>query len=179
MKRYAILSIAILSTVILLLMTGCSTFNTTIQDPAGRAIPTPHYVLQAVGLPLTVTFYYVALKEIKDVDGSVIIEPEYLDLLIFHDIQFKKYKGILLVIEVNNPSELKYILHETKTITTGKNLIEVQVGGILNSSDLKYRQFVYALPYDPHIHNVDYLVTVNVYERDIMRIGNFRYKLLH
>ena len=174
MKKYVILSIAIL-----LLITGCSTFNATIQDPTGRIIPNPHYVLQAVGLPLTVTFYYVALKEIKDVDGSVIIEPEYLDLLTFHDIQFKKYKGILLVIEVNNPLEWEYTFHETKIIKIGKNLIEVQVGGILNSSNLKYRQFVYALPYDPYIHNVDHLVTVSVHERDIMRIGNFRYNLLH
>lgn len=173
MKRHATLLIAIL------LITGCSTINTTIQDPTGRTVPTPHYVLQAVGIPLTATFYYVALKEIKDVDGSVIIEPEYLDFLKFYDIQFKKYKGILLVIEVNNPLELKYTFHESKLTKVGKNLIDVRVGGILNSSNLKYRQFVYELPYGQHIHTVDHLITVSAGARDIMRIGNFRYNIIN
>lgn len=164
----------------LLLVIGCSTIHTNLIDPTGRILPDPSYTLQVIGNPLYITFYYAAHKDVKDVDGTHIFNPVYLDFLKFHDINRNEFKGITLTIEVNNPTGLEYSLYEKITMKTGGNVnwIEVQKGGEVNRSNLPYRQFVYKLPYGKNFRIVDHLVTINLgNQKDIARIGNFRYTL--
>ena len=168
-------------TVVLLLffiITGCASVKTRLQDQAGRQIPDPHFVLQPVGQPVLVTFYYVAIKSVKDLDGTYVGEPEYLTFLKTHDIKKDKYQGISLIVEVQNPNRLKYSLYE-ETKISGTKGTQMQTGGVVNSSNLEYRQFVYPLPFGDDLREAEHTVTMHMDDHIVMRIGSFRYNLIH
>ena len=164
---------------IFLLFTGCASVNTKLIDPTGRAMPDPHYVLRAVGTPLTATFYYTAFKVVKDVDGTLVSTPVFLDFLTFHDIDSEKYKNVTLTIEVNNPDNIEFSLYQTLDMEIGKGRTKVQKGGEIKESNLSYRQFIYHLPLGEEIRTVDQHVTLSIENDVVMMIGNFRYNLIH
>lgn len=169
----------ILFIIIFFTTTACSTINTKIYDPTGRAMPDPHYVLQAMGTPLTVSFYYSAFQQIKDIDGTIIPKPVFLDFLKFHDLYAEKYKTVILTIEVNNPTNIEYSLYQQLRMEVGKSKNEIQIGRELSRSNLAYRQFVYHLPFGEDIRTVDQLIILQINGRNIVRIGNFRYSVIH
>ncbi len=164
----------ILFTVIFMFsLTGCASTHIQYVDPITRSIPEPHYVLQGIGTPIKVLFYYTAFEEIRDVDGSIINRPHYLDLLKKHNVG-DRYKAITLTIEIANPTELEYSLYQT-IINSKKN--KVQSGGIINRSNQPYRQFVYKLPLSKDGMDVDYHIKLCIDSNEIMRIGHFKYRL--
>lgn len=162
-----------------LLFAGCSTIKPVLKDPTGRLMPTPHYTLEVVGEPITVFFYYTAFEEIKDLDGSLIYKPDFLEFFTLHDIPVQKYKAITLTIEVNNPTNIEYSLYEQATLSRESIQEEIQIGSSSRRSNLDYRQFIFQLPYDDDINLVDYLVMFQINDREVLRIGNFRYHLIH
>ena len=162
---------------IMLLLVGCATVNTEFVDPYGRQLPNPHFVLQAVGQPLLVTFYYTAYEEVKDVDGTVIGKPVFLDFRSYQTLSVKKYKALTLTIEVKNPAEIEYQLYEQIKYDEAETGKSIQKGGMIRKSNLPYRQFVYNLPCEDGFRSVDQLVIMSVGNFEIMRIGNFRYDL--
>lgn len=163
-----------------MVLVGCATVKTNYVDPAGRNLPNPHYALQVIGEPLFFTFYYTAYEEVKDLDGSKILKPTYLNLLDFNTIDKHKIKALTLSIEVNNPKGLEYDLYEKVEMKIGKGNVNnklVQKGGSTNRSNLSYRHFVYNLPIGKDVKMVDYLVIVYFQQQEVARIGHFRYQL--
>jgi len=165
--------------IIIFILMSCASINTRVQDQAGRKMPDPHFVLQAVGEPILVTFYYAALKGVQDVDGTFVGDPEYLNFLTLHNIEKEKYQGIALIIEIQNPNRLKYSLYEETKIITGEMGIKMQTGGVVNSSTLEYRRFVYQLPFGDDLQEAEHTVSMYRDEHEVMRIGSFRYNLIH
>ena len=153
-------------------VTGCASMHVQYVDPISRSIPEPHYVLQGIGTPIKVLFYYTIFERIIDVDGSIINKPHYLDLLKKHNIVSSKYKAITITIEIANPTEVKYSLYQQMIINK-----KVQSGGVLNISNQPYRQFVYKLPFNKDILNVDHHIKLYIDKVEIMRIGHFQYHL--
>lgn len=166
MKKY-------ISYLVFLFLVSCSSFNAIIEDPYGRVIPNPHYTLQVTGKPLYITFYYTAYENIKDVDGTVIGRPSFMELFGNHKINYTRYDGISLTIEVKNPNKIEYSLYELIKVN------ETQSGDELNKSNLVYRQFVYKLPYGKEVRYVDHLISFRINNEEVIRIGNFRYIINH
>jgi len=164
---------------VMLLFVGCSTINTKLTDPIGRQMPSPHYVMQVVGQPLYVSFYYTAFETVTDLDGSVIAKPVFLDFLTFHDLYAQRTKAITLTLEVSNPKHIEYSLYEQLKMEVGNSRKEVRRGGTLNRSNLEYRQFSFQLPYGKDVRSVDHLVMFQVEGQDVLQIGNLRYNLIH
>lgn len=167
----------IVTLICMMLLVGCATVKTEFVDPYGRQMPNPHFVLQAVGEPLLVTFYYTAYEEIKDVDGSSIAKPTFLDFRSYQNLSVEKYKAITLTIEVRNPKNVEYSLYEQVKYDTANYGGKVQKGGEINRSNQAYRQFVYRLPCKDGVRAVDHVVIVHANDHEIMRIGHFRYDL--
>lgn len=168
--------------VMAMVLVGCSTMKVNLVDPAGRKMPDPHYVLSTVGYPITILFYYAAFEGAVDLDGSFVGSPRYVDFMKEHEFYASKVKAVVLTIEVNNPTGLEYSLYHKLNLRIKKDSIntkEVQAGGEVNRSNLKYRQFVYQLPYGKKIRNVDSLVIFSVEKNEVARIGNFRYNLIN
>lgn len=159
---------------------GCATVKPNFVDPMGRTLPDKHYTLQVVGKPLFISFYYTAWEEVKDLDGSKIGNPTYLDFFKPNEINKKKVKAITMTVEVNNPTGLEYGLYQKMDLRIGQgnvNIKEVQTGGEVNRSNLPYRQFVYRLPIGKNIHEVEQLVKVYLENTEVARLGSFTYKL--
>jgi len=165
----------------LFLLVSCATIKAEVKDPVGRTMPDPHYVLQPVGYPILITFYYTAFEQKKDLDGTIIAIPKYLPIK-SHDIFADKTKAVTLTIEVNNPNRIEYSLYQQASVIIGKNFgerKEVKLGGELNRSNISYRQFQYKLPYGKDVRKVDYLVTLKIDNQELARLGNFQYNLIH
>lgn len=166
---------------IMFLLVGCASVNTQWVDRMGRPMPDPHYTINPIGTKMSVTFYYAGIKAVQDVDGSDVISLHYLDFLIKQEIFAEKYKGVCLIVQVNNPQQLEYSLYEKVVMRVGQsfNSTEVQKGGERNSSNLPYRQFVYDLPFEEDVVEVDHLVILSINNQETIMIGNFRYHLIH
>lgn len=163
----------------MLFFVGCASVNTQFVDPLGRQMPSPHYVLQVVGLPLYVSFYYTAFETIEDLDGSTIAKPIFLDFLTHHDLYAQKHKSVTLTIEVKNPKHIEYSLYEHLQMEVGKARTEVQKGGEIYRSNLEYRQFVIQLPYGKDVRSVDHSIMFQIDKSDVLQIGSLRYNLIH
>jgi len=169
----------ILLVILLVFIVGCSTtIKPTYVDPAGRQLPVPHYVLQSTSGEIVFTFYYVALKGNKDLDGTVLSIPTYLSLTSFHKIKLSEYKSINLVIEVMNPKRIEYHMWD-KSTSIGEKGYRNFSGTRLSKSNSEYRQYVFQLPLSKKIKQVEYRVEVNDKKGNrMMNIGDFRYKLV-
>ena len=168
--------------VMVFVLIGCSTINTKMVDQAGRHMPDPSYRLRVIGEPIGITFYYTSFKMIKDVDGSMISQPTYLDFLTPHEFYAGKVKAVTLTIEVNNPKGIEYSLYQEMDMKIRKNQFnttKVQTGGVVNRSNQTYRQFVYQLPFGKDVRMVDHHVSFFVKDSEVARIGHFRYNLIH
>ena len=163
----------------MLFLVGCSTTHTVLKDPIGRQMPSPHYVLQVVGLPLYVSFYYTAFETIEDLDGSEIAKPVFLDFITPHDIYAQKYKAITLTIEISNAKNIEYSLYEHLKMEVKNPSKEIQKGGEVARSNLEYRQFVFQLPYGNDVRFVDHTIMFQIDNSDVLQIGSLRYNLIH
>lgn len=164
---------------LVLIFSGCTTVqNIKLVDPFLREIPEPNYTLGVIGTQLTATFYYTAYSELKDIDGSVIAEPEYMDFFQVNYVDIGEVRVLTLTIEIKNPERYVYSLKE-ETLVSNKSYDARQSGGKLNQSDLEYRQFVYRLPLEEDIGKVDYCVTLSIGDNEAIRIGPFRYQILN
>jgi hypothetical protein len=165
------------------LLVSCATIKAEVKDPVGRVMPEPHYVLQPVGYPILVTFYYTAFEVEKDLDGTGIAVPTYLPISNQPiDLFANKTKAVTLTIEVNNPSGIEYSLSQQVDLELGKGFgkrKEVKLGGEINRSNMKYRQFNYKLPYGDDVRKVDHLLVMRISNNEVARLGDFRYNLIH
>jgi len=164
--------------ILFFMLTGCAINHVQLVDPIAREIPKPHYVLSGISTPITVLFYYTAFEEIRDVDGTVIAKPTYLDFLDHQTIYTGKIKAVTLTLEINNPKGITYSLWEEMKVNE-KKVGEVQSGRYLNRSNQKYRQFVYRLPLGGDVRDVEQCVRLMVDQNEVMRIGYFQYHLIH
>jgi hypothetical protein len=171
MKRYILILLTIF------FVSGCAIVRPQFIDPTGREIPTPHYVSYIPGTPMSITFYYTAYQEVHDIDGTRILKPTYLDFMRYHKLPYEKYQGLTLTIEINNPSKIKYYLYHKMRIK--ESIQDVQADGEMKKSNLGYRQFVYNLPYWEDLREVDNIVTLNIDELEVLRIGSFRYTFIN
>lgn len=165
--------------VMMLMLVGCASTQTKWVDPTARQVPDPHYVLQAIGEPLTATFYYTAVTKVRDVDGTSVGRFVYLSMSKYHNIDASKYQNLALIIEMNNPTRLRYELYEQTKVEIGDMRNEVQMGGVVNASTLEYRQFVYSLPIGESVRGVEHSVDIFIEGQKTMQIGSFRYNLIH
>lgn len=163
--------------IMLFFIISCSTITTQLVDPMGRVLPDPHYTLHVIGQPMIVTFYYSTFEERRDVDGSLIGKPKFLDMMNHHDIYEEKYKSVFLTIEIRNPEKVEYSLHDQiKWKTKNKSMM---IGGKVNHSNLEYRQYMYELPFGNGIKEVDHSMVLKINDQEILRIGNFRYNIIY
>ena len=169
----------IITFVMMLFFIGCSTVTTQLVDPMGRELPTPHYKVNPVGYPLYITFYYTANEHIYDVDSTLILKPKFLALGETYDIFAEKYKSITLTIEVNNPQGIEYSLYQQITATLKSPTARMDIGGTLNKSNMRYRQYVFQLPYAERVREVDHTITLKIDDVDVFMFGNFTYTLIH
>lgn len=165
--------------IMLLLLTGCASQpHFDIRDQMGRQMPYPSYSVSSTEYPMSVTFYYAKLRKDHDIDQSILLEPEYLNMFRFHDIDSEKYPQIIVAIEIFNPQELPYLIEESNELQIGPMRYEAKSGSILNVSNKKYRNYMYNLPVGDNIRMVDNLITIKVEHNEVFRIGNFRYNLI-
>lgn len=158
---------------IILLLVGCASVKTEFVDPYGRQLPNPNYVLQVVGEPIMVVFYYTAYEQVKDLDGSLISKPTFLDMFQYHNLSADKYSDLTLTIEVRNPKELEYSLFEqVKFDKDGKTMFQ---GGNVRKSNQPYRLFMYHLPLGKSIRSASHSITMKKENTNVMQIGSFRY----
>jgi hypothetical protein len=172
-RRYTVIFILLF----LLTFASCATIRPMVVDQTGRKLPSPHYVLQSIEYPIRVLFYYSAIEEVVDSDGTIIANPKYLDFFTIHDVFAEKVKAITMTIEVFNPTGIEYSLYE-QTLAKYRKSPETQTGMVLNESKMPFRQFVYELPYGYDIRDIDYNIKVVVNDNDAMMLGPFRYHLI-
>jgi hypothetical protein len=160
-------------------LAGCATVNPQLVDSTNRIIPTPNYTAAIVGTPITVLFYCEARREVVDLDGTKVLRPEYLKFVKNNTLWLGDYKEVILHIEVNNPTEIKYALNEIvkQKFIKNKTFIDMQTGGLEKKSNLQYRHFVYKLPFGEDLRSVDHLVTFEI-DGQMMLQTHFRYKIL-
>ena len=163
---------------IMLFVVGCATtIKPTYVDPTGRQLPIPHYVLQDLSGELTFTFYYTLFEKYKDLDGTVLRSPQYLDLLKFHEFERSEDSEIVLTIEVLNPKQIEYYIWQKVRVVNQDNTISY-LGGELASSNSRYRCYNFQLPKNNTVKEVNFgLDVINSYGNIIMRIGDFRYEI--
>jgi len=179
MKKFKHVTLLI---VMAMALVGCATIESPYVDPTGRMLPNPSYTLNVIGEPIRIVFYYTAYEVVEDVDGSQVPKPIYLDFLKHHEFNTKKVKAVQLIIEVNNPMEKEYGLYQEVDLTIARgqvNTTKMQTGGEINRSKMKYRQFVYDLPFGEQVRDVDHRVSFYVKDMEVARIGHFRYHLYH
>jgi len=164
--------------ILFILLTGCAARRPQFVDPTGRLLPNPHYMMQTIGYPIAVVFYYAAYEEVEDVDGSKVKSPEYLSLFEHHNIDAKKIKAITLTMEIQNPREIEYSLYQ-EIIIKGKEVKTILEGGRANTSNMSYRQYVFNLPYGTDVLDVDHHLSLLVEGNEMLRIGHFQYHLIH
>jgi len=173
LRRYTIIIF-----ILLFSLTGCATIKPQFVDPIGRIMPNPHYVLNGIEHPITVLFYYSSLKVMNDIDGTIVSQPTYIDFLKYQDFHLDEIKYINLTIEIRNPLGLEYSLYEEANVTLRDSNV-MKTGKELNKSNMKYRQFSYALPCQSDVQDVDHNISLLVNKQAIMQIGHFRYSLLY
>lgn len=167
--------------VIALFLIGCSTVQTNWVDESGKTIPDPHYTLNPIGTKMVVTFFYATVSERKDIDGTSILSFQYLDMMKKHNFCLTKYENLCLIIQVYNPEQLNYSLNENMNMKVGKsfNSSSMQMCGKRRASILPYRSFVYNLPFEEDIVEVDHSVILKVDDQEVMHIGTFHYHLIN
>jgi hypothetical protein len=162
------------------LCVGCAGPRINLVDPAGRAIPTPHYMLMSTSdLQLQTVSYWAKYKSKQDLDGSIILQPTFLPYTIDYKFSMKTYSHVTLTVEVLNPKRVKYKLIEKVTAIGRYSKCTKINRRIIGISDLRYRQFTINLPFRKEdIGKIQYgvdLITIDDFP--IMHFGNFNYKL--
>lgn len=164
----------------ILIFSGCAGREIKIIDPAGRLIPTPHYLLMSTGdLQIQTVSYWAKFKQEKDLDGSLILQPIFIPFTEDYKFSMKKYSHVSLTLEIRNPKRVEYKIIE-KYSSVGKSTEGVKYNRrVVGVSDIEYRQFVINLPFCiEDIGKIQYgvdLVTND--EMPIMHFGNLNYVL--
>lgn len=172
---------SIIVILIMFFLVGCSTIsNLKLVDPAGRELPNPHYVLRSLSNGMTATFYYVAMSEQKDIDGTIISRPTYISMTKIY--KAKPTTKLLLVIEISNPKKVHYKLWSKSHTRFWKKIRgrheRIFAGSLLAESRLEYRQFLIDMPVNRKIKDVTF--GAQLYGEDgivLMYFGDFHYQI--
>jgi len=156
---------------------GCATNpEVKVVDQTGTQLPLPHYFIRTINGDLNITYWYEAVYEIKDLDGTKIVQKVYLDKHKFFEMDRRKYTGLKMEVVVYNPDLIKYTLVERGMLITSKNQ-EVRFGGVVGQSKMGHRVFVFKLPTDYQIKRAEYNVDVFDDKYNLLSvIGPFNYK---
>ena len=127
---------------------------------------------------MSVTFFYAAEIESKDLDGSTQYSADFLSLHKHHYLSLDKYKRIILSIQIYNEKEMTYTINENSQFIedddiTGTNYYQ------LVKSNLQFRQLRIQLPFNDQLKTVTY--TLEVYSEknvQLFRIGEFTYNVV-
>lgn len=165
MKRWVSLLLLVVS---LLLVSGCASNRVTVVDSRGRPIPTPHYSLFSGNM--SVTFYYAKISQIKDVDGSLLLNYDFLHLNKNH--WFTNDDDVILTIEITNPNRITYQVIEKIQYDLGRK----ESGRTVGISNQQYRQHSITLPTNDYSFITHY-VEVQSDGYLLFKIGNFNYNL--
>jgi len=162
------------------LLSGCVTTapKVDLRQYTGRPVANPSYTLEDMqGNKLTATFYYTVYTSLQDIDGSIHLRPNFLNLYENHEFKPKKIVKVTLNIEVWNPKGVTYSLWE-RTIINQKKGGDITRGGRIAMSNLKYRMFIYELPLLKSYKKVKHgLVMVDSKGRTIFHFGDFKYEI--
>jgi len=167
----------LVAVVFLTFFVGCATPQVTVMSRTGEPIPEPHYVMKDSGGALQVTFYYSAIGEIKDLDGSLQPNPKYLDKNISHDISSTQYRELMLNMKVFNSRCSKYSVYANSVINYsrgGDMIYRYKV----SDSNLLFRSYELPFPIDKGIKTVK--INFEIQSGNgvtLMRTGNFNYSI--
>ncbi|HUW05417.1 MAG TPA: hypothetical protein VMW01_04075 [Williamwhitmania sp.] len=154
---------------------GCATQNLDIVDQGGRQIPTPHYIMKSLDKSVSVLFYYTAISTEKDLDGYEVPISKHLALNQQNYISMKKYKTIMVSLEVQNPTNQEYSIWEMIQWKSNGGIDEAR-GQRVGKSNRSYRSYTIQLPYDEKYKNVKYtLQLLSSGGKTLMFLGEFKY----
>jgi len=161
--------------VLFIILVGCATVQPKFVDQMGREMPNPFYQLQTFGNPIYVSFYYTVYEGVKDIDGTYVGVPRYLGLG-KHDLSYDKVGSIILTVEVQNPSRVRYTLNQEIEVDSRSENRVIKYGGETYKSNMEYRRYVYNLP-TKDARSVDHFVSLRIEGDEVLRIGHFEYTL--
>jgi hypothetical protein len=161
---------SLLCCLLFLTFVGC-TPKVNIITSTGEPLPEPHYILKDSDNTIQATFYYSAITEVKDLDGSIQPIPHYLDKNISHFLSTKKYQKLILTMKVFNPKHLEYVIYETCRINKNTSYRYEA-----SKSNLLFRTYEFSLPLGKKIKSVKFYFEIRGSDgRTLMRTGNFNY----
>ena len=149
-----------------------------LRGVTGRLLPNPSYTFfdtQKKGY--SITFYFAALKGIQDLDGSTQFDPDFLTLYDVHTIDIKKYKKVILVVDVWNEQLRPFYMSERTKIlyTNGVERINYRKAG---EGRLQFRSYSFELPLQEAIKRVEYSLEFHDDEANVIFMtGDFNYKI--
>ena len=156
----------------LLFLFGCAAPKLDVVDQTGRTMPNPHYVMRSIDKSISVLFYYSVISIEKDLDGYDIPVQKYLPLNQHNYISMKKYKYIMVNVEVRNPTEKEYAIWEM--VTWKPSTSEDSASGRrVGYSNRSYRSYTIQLPKE---NKVKYrLQLLGAGGNLLMFLGDFKY----
>jgi hypothetical protein len=148
-----------------------------VVKPDGSPFPDPFYVIQTVDrrTPVRLSFFYSSIKAVKDLDGRVVPEVQFLDRNTHHLFLSEDEQSVKLVARILNPRNIKYKVFCRRSV-------RFHGGGTMDSmtlvaySDMKYREFIRELPTNEEVKEVTYSFEVTDFaENPLLRTGQFHY----
>lgn len=163
--------------ILLLFIFGCASTQIKAVDQTGREIPMPHYYLKTMDGNFQVLFYWAKHHGVEDLDGTVLSQPTYFDYFRDDFVDPKKVDKVTLTVEVINPKKLRYELWE-RTIIKDRFGRTISRGELLGYSNQYQRTFVFKLPIDEDIEDVDFGIDfVNQDGQPVVHIGSYTYEV--
>lgn len=155
------------------------TQKVNLVDSFGRPVPDPSYRTSDIsGTGLSSIFYFVKYEKKKDMDGSSILTPSYLEWRKKHI--FKVGDEVEIFIEMYNTKEIEYLVYD-------RIAVDVKIGQFTDSSmrtnrnsmsNQSYRQYRFIIPTGMKAENVMYMVDITNPEGGMLfHIGPFKYSI--
>ena len=159
-----------------LLIVGCGTRNVMVVDPVGRPMPNPHYILEAIGTPISVMFYYQESERIKDKDGTIIEKPSFHPIFETNTIPWSEDHSLYAVLEIYNPKQIEYSVMETRSIKT-KGGGDIRTYKEVATSTATFRSLKIPLPYWKGLKDVNHRLELKAEKDTVLTMGDFNYIL--
>ena len=168
----------ILFLVTLFIFAGCATApKITVVRPDGGPSPDPYYILRTTGQqqPIQLSYYYVAIDRVEDLDGSEQPSTKFLERRKVYYFSKDKYPDLHTVLRILNPRNKKYKVHYRISVFYS-NGGKMDAYSEIAYSDMKYREIKCPLPILDGIKKVEHEVEITDEVGNVLiRTGKFQY----
>ena len=168
----------LVATVFLIASVGCASSQLTqVVHPDGEPAPNPYYRLETIDpkQPMRVSFYYVVIKRVQDLDGSHQPEKKFLRRRGEHYFLSKDLPQLNTVLRIINPWNKRYKVFYTlhaKYSSGGRMDLFSEVA----HSDMKYREFYCSIPIVDGMTEATHEIELRNEDGNVLiRTGKFHY----